>query len=909
MVLKNILLRRIKRIASLQCQQPRNQDRSLTIAYRDIYEYDRDWTVKDDPLNWFGGRANTRDFCAYRIYGLASAPIEYNQTQDLCDETLQLGMVFQRPWAGCYADPGFVPHIEPFTAPQGLHEDTWCWLWESSYTCDVIIDALLNTNKSNTRLPPGAISTDPSDHLIKSLGSIGCNPFVDPVTLRTKTNCLFENPNGDYIHPSRPHVLSYDESEYPGTVRSNIVYNSTCNVKSASFNGVAFVDSQSDYRYKPICCSLNNVYEMLIDGSNTLFQIDPITGGSVTPLVCDESWCLDDPYGACRDMFLDNCTGTSSCSRHNLLSTYNPVLDPQVHPTALELLQVLSVSGYSPQAQPFGGLACNAYYKKSRELSTALTRLAGNDFSVTLLRISEIQELVSSYCLDPSTRGNGECGCLRGYQSLGSGFTHDTNNPSGLQGNTLQQISVTYFSVPSTVKNFSHRVDLFCDPYGSNSAAFTGLLSYSSVDGETTCTSPANCITFSNACSSFTDAGQYPLLGGIYGKKYPTLNPIASLLSLTNYGDAISLVSKVPSVFYGNPEGFGDAQRNPFSIPYRCWLPACVDPKVQDVVFNDLLQNSPCPDVCYAYGGSQAIDMTNVDANVISMGNFVNQCNYDGNSASVNTDPFTLPALLMNGFQFDVPQGYKADFFFNVYNSEIDVATVAASKTVAIFTDIPQFLSVTQDVTLLYKYSYSHYPTYKPGYHDSISVTISVNAESQNPSYYQMNMYLQDSNLGSMRIPITLNIFSTLSDPNSESNWPRACAFYSDSLTNNFNDAKCHAVDCSFGSNSYLTKAVKPPFCDGGGLQAINFPGFFGVNRGLLHTGQVNVDGVPYVTRVSPAVLPITNYPEQTNSLFNSSDIASFGFAQLLDTHVQLYGPSRPSQPLHRTNPRFNIVG
>ena len=898
-------------MASLFCQQPLNQDRSLTIAYNDIYAYSRAWTVKDDPLNVFGRTADTRLFCAYQKYGLESAPIEYNQTQDLCDETLGLGMVLQRPWAGCYADIGYVPYIEPFQAAAGYHEDTWCWLWESSYTCDVMIDQLLNENKNNASLPPGALSTDPVQHLITSLGSIGCNPFIDPVTQRTKTSCLFENPNGNYIHPSRPHVLAYSNTDYPNTIRWHLSYYATCSVKSASFNGFAYVDSQSDYRYKPICCSINNVNEMLVDGSNTLFQVDPITGGSLTPLVCDESWCLDDPYGACRDMFLTNCTGTSSCNRHNYLSTYNPVLDPQVDPVGLELLQVISVSGYSPQPQPFGGLPCNAYYKKTRELSAALNRFAGDNFSVTLFRISEIQEQVSSYCTDPSTRGNGECGCLRGYQSLGAGFTSNTNSPSALEGNSLQQISVTFFSVPSPIKNFSHRVDLFCNPYGPNSSSFTGLLSYSSVDGETTCTNPTDCVYFSNACSSLTDAGQYALLGGTYGKKYPSLNPNGSLLSSTNYGDAITFVSKVPGVFYGNPDWVGDAQRNPFSIPYRCWLPACVDPLVQDVVFNDLLQNSPCPDVCYAYGGSQAIDMTNVNANVISMGNFVNQCNYDGNSASVNVDPFILPATMMNGFQFDVPQGYVGSLTFNIYSPEIDVATVAVSKTVAIFTDIPQFISVTQDVSVLYKYSYTHYPPLpKVGAHDSVSVTLSVNATSPNPSYYQMNMYLQDNNLGSMRIPITLNIFTTQSDPESESNWPRACAFYTDSLTS-WQDAKCHVVDCFFGSNSVLTNAVRPPFCDGGGLQGINFDALFGVNRGLLEHGEQTRDGVPNVTRISPAVLPVLNYPEQsTVSLFNSSDITAFGFAQLLQTHVQLFGPG-PSQspPMHRTNPRFNIVG
>ena len=64
-------------MASLFCQQPLNQDRSLTIAYNDIYAYSRAWTVRDDPLNLFGRTADTRLFCAYQQYGLESAPIEY----------------------------------------------------------------------------------------------------------------------------------------------------------------------------------------------------------------------------------------------------------------------------------------------------------------------------------------------------------------------------------------------------------------------------------------------------------------------------------------------------------------------------------------------------------------------------------------------------------------------------------------------------------------------------------------------------------------------------------------------------------------------------------------------------------------------------------------------------------------
>jgi hypothetical protein len=889
---------------SLQCSQSTNQSRSFSIYYRDIYEYSRAWTVRNDPLNAFGKTADTRLFCALRNYGA----IYYNQTQDLCDETLGLGMVGQRPWAGCFVDPGLVPHINPGFAANGEHEDTWCWLWESSYTCDVIVDKLLNENQGNIR-------NGTKQDLLDSLGSIGCLPIKDSNN-RTVTNCKFENPNGDYIHPSRPHVFDFKETGYPGTIRYDLVFQSVCNVKSASFNGIVGVDTQSDYRYKPLCCSMNNVTEVtdvLVPSIGTIptTQIDPITGKPLTTLMCDETWCLDDPYGNCLNMYLQECTGTSSCNRHNYLSPFNPVIDG-IDPSALVLLQTLSVSGYAPTAQPFGGLPCSAYYQRTKDLSVALPQFAGDAFSVTLLRISQIQEQVSSYCTDPSTRGNGECGCLRGYQSLGAGFT-PSNSPAGL-GQGADQTSVTYFSVPSTIKNFSHRIDLYCDPYGPAASSFTGVNSYSSVDGENSCTDntpPSSCITFSNACSSFSQGvgvDQYPLFGGVLGKKYPSLNPNNSLLSATNYGDAISQRNKNPG--YSALLGQGPAS-NPFSIPYRCWLPACVDLQIQDVIFNDLLQNTPCPDVCYAYGGSSAIDLTNVDANVISMGNFVNQCNYEGNSSTVNVDPFALPALLMNGFQFDIPQGYRGSLTFNVFNTEQDVASVASSKTVQIFSDIPSLVSITQDVTLLYKYSYTSIPSGTPNAHDSISVTLTVNGTSPTPAYYQMNMYLKDSNLGSMRIPITMNIFSTISDPTNESNWPRACAFYADSVTNNFEDAKCHAVDCFFGSNSYLTNAVKPPLCSAGQetFDTI-YNSFFTVNTGFVFTAETTQDGVPVVARTSTQLfLPVRNYEGRSvTQVFNTSDIALFGLTQLLDTHVQLFGPLT-STTQWEINPRFNLVG
>lgn len=886
---------------NLQCSQSTNANRSFSVLYADLYDYTRTWYLPGAK-----GDVDTRIFCSYQSW----LGIDHNVTQDSCDEDLSIGLPLQtRPWAGCYADVGQVPFggqgYNPNNPAYGSHENTWCWLWEDSYTCNVIIDKLLNEQEDNLR-------NMTKQDLVQSLGNIGCSPIVD-ANGRTKTNCKFENPNGNYTHSSRPRLAFYDQSSFPYTRRFNPIWSATCNVAPTSITDVLqALDTNSDYRYKPLCCSLNNVREVSeVMGANFQSQTDPITGNPVSPLMCDESWCLDDPLGSCRTMFTQLCTGTSSCHRHNYLSTYNPLQDISAlgyDPMAFQLLLQLSVSGYAPLGpQPFGGLPCNAYYKKTEALSRSLVYFFNTDLNVTLLRIQTIQEQVQQYCTDPAYNGNGECGCLRGYQSLGAGFTPNVG-PSGLGGPLPEQTSITYFSVPSGIKNFSHRVDLYCDPNSSTLPAFLGELSYSTVVNETSCTGstpPENCITFSNACSSFTRLGvdQYPLLGGLLGKTYPTLNPMQSILSSTNYGDVIAQTKKVPVGLYGaQPE-----TRNPFAIPYRCWLPACVDPNVTEVVFNDLLQNSPCPDVCYAYGGSEAIDLTNVNANVISMGNFVNQCNYDGNSSTVNVEPLILPSLLSNGFQFDVPQGYTGSLTFNVFNSEYDVSQVASSKTVNIFTDIPFYLSVTQDVTLLYKYDYVSV-TKDPYAHDSISVTLTVNAQSTTPAYYQLNMYLRDSNLGQMQIPITLNIFSTLSNPASESNWPRACAFYGDSTSQNLN-SKCHAVDCFFGSNSVLTNAVLPPGCSGG-LNAINFTDFFDTSRHLIQTGLSSTDGVPYAVKIKPPSLPITNYRnDPTLSLYNENDLTSLGYSQLLQTHVQLYGNTLQTIPLYQQNPRYNLVG
>jgi hypothetical protein len=330
-------------------------------------------------------------------------------------------------------------------------------------------------------------------------------------------------------------------------------------------------------------------------------------------------------------------------------------------------------------------------------------------------------------------------------------------------------------------------------PQSFDNTSFTGLGTYTDGEGVTR--------TYSKPCTSFTEVDGtttgYPSLLDDDGEditiEYPTLNPMNSVRQQLNYGDI------------ARNQNFNQSQ-----LPYRCWLPACTNPSTYESVFGDLLtSNIQCPSVCYAYSGASTINVTNIDANVLSMGNFMQQCNFPGNRPKAYNAPFLLPGNVVRGFQIDVPQGYLGSITMKVINPEIDTSQFAQSKTLFVATELPGIIDVhinnvgTQSA-LIYKYSLSAFEAVALG-SDSVFLTLTVDTTGQNVKYFQTNLWLSDDLRGVQSVPITLNIHSSLTNPDIEAAWPQSCYLRETLSEELVEEYVCDPVDCSFGSNSYLS--------------------------------------------------------------------------------------------------------
>jgi hypothetical protein len=807
--------------------------RSVVLEYLDRKRGDYiTWYHRSDPLQKFPYRFYNHHYCDNVI-----GPGGSFERQENCNFQLEAGP--QPYWLGdanqgCEATQGSFPRPPQIRtyADSGFN---YCGITPENYGCNQMIDLSLNEYSGDLRKG--------KQNLIDQLGAIGCDVRV--VQGRTSSNCIFKE--------TTPGSAKYAEGYYaPGTqsyytanewiqtdeapkvlgwgninayVRKDITFAQTCSIAP---NG-------SDPIYKPFCCALHSLADQLrVSGAagpsfTTLSngnleqvpQINPITNKPFTGKECDETWCITDPLGYCSDMFVEGCRGTSTCNRHNFLSRYSP---PPVRGTnsvkSSLLVNQVSITGIvggigsavgGITGVPLFGYACNSYYNLTKLVAQNKNNFFGSANggptsaamnAAAQLRVGKVQLEVSLYCTDPASRGSGECACLRGYQSLGADFLNS------IQGES----SLTFFSKPTAVRDSSRRVDLFCDPrqlqgqFGSNdlseapqsfnNTSFTGLSSYTDDT-----VAPFTYTTFSNPCTSFTEVGGqttgYPPLLDDDGEditiQYPTLNPMNSVRQQLNYGDI------------AKRKAFNQSQ-----LPYRCWLPACTNPSTYESVFGDLLTaNVQCPSVCYAYSGASTINVSNIDANVLSMGNFMQQCNFPGNKPQNFNSPFLLPGNVVRGFQIDVPQDYQGQMIIDVINPEIDSSQFAASKTMFVATELPGIIDVhigavgTQS-TIIYKYSLSAFETEALG-KDRVFLTLTVDTSNQNVKYFQTNLWLSDDLRGVQSIPITLNIHSSFTNPDMEAAWPQSCYLRETLSDELITEYVCDPVDCSFGSNSYLS--------------------------------------------------------------------------------------------------------
>ena len=745
-----------------------------------------------------------------------------------------------------------------------------------------MVDYLLNS-PGELRLPLT------KQDLINTLSDIGCNVSYNSTTRRTSSNCKFIRPDSITDWSQRtvselyPKVTAWGNQN--AFLRKDIQFQQMCVVAP---NG-------TDPSWRPFCCSiLTQDKVMRVYGADLQPQMNPLTKNnplftaprSLTGFECDTEWCATDPGGYCLQDWLDNCNGVSSCNRHRYLSRYNPQVMKDTTPTeknAKKIMEQVSVSDFIAgvgqntedftQGIPFGGWSCNDFYLTTKMLAQNLNRFFASESIAATKRITSVQQQVSAYCFDPAFGGTGECACLRGYQSLNANFA--APNP----GST----SITFFSQPTLFGGLTRRLDMYCDvertgnfssnngisPETRNNSSFTGYLSVTNDSG-------ATWVSFSNACQSLTSAGQYPALGEIPVVTYPTLNPMSSILAQYNFADAIATLPN-----------------NQSALPYRCWLPACTNPSTADAVFSDLLSSTiSCPSVCYAYSGAANITVGDLDANVLSMGNFMQQCDFSGNTPKPALSAFMLPANCIRGFQIDVPQGYSSTMYIQVQNPEQDTSNFAVSKSVFIASELPQMLSVLPNSSTLYKYSLSNFQPYL-GVQDTLVLSVTIDARNQNVKYMTTNLWLSDNLRGTpQRIPVTINIKSSLSDGTKESSWPQACYFSKDSITATVDQYTCNAVDCGFGSNSVLSYGAG---CGGGGVQlggtVLEGNAYLSYIRAHMKSfGHFKDTGFVSQHNNSPMMVTALDRMDNAPAVLSKENVVGQGFKQILQAHTQLYG-------------------
>jgi len=831
-----------------------------------------------DPLrgnyeNWDDALKITHRFYNHRYCDPGEGNSAIFKTQNMCNFYAESGYSPNWAYNACVAEQGRA--LFRYDGTQDV-----CGLTPEIYNCNYMVDYLLNS--------PGELRAPISkQELINTLSDIGCNVSTDS-TGRTRSNCSFTTPDSisDWVLRTQselyPIVTAWGNQNI--FMRKDITFQQVCVVAP---NG-------TDPSWRPFCCSILSQDKVLrVYGADLLPQNNPLTVNnplftaprSLTGFECDTEWCATDPQGYCLQDWLDNCQGASSCNRHKYLSRYNPQEMKRTTPTeinASNIMNNLSVSDFIAgigqdtedytQGIPFGGWSCNDFYLTTKMIAQNLNKFFSFERNAAISRVQRVQQEVSQYCFDPATGGTGECACLRGYQSLNANFF--APNPDAT--------SITFFSAPTPLADLSRRIDMYCDvartgnfssnggisPETRDNSSFIGYLSYTTDSG-------SSYITYSNACQSLTSEGQYPPLGDLKPVQYPTLNPMSSILTQYNFADAIRTLPN-----------------NQSAMPYRCWLPACTNPSTAEAVFSDLLTSTiTCPSVCYAYSGATNITVGDIDANVLSMGNFMQQCDFEGNEPKQFLSPFMLPGNTVRGFQFDVPQGYYSTLIIQIQNPELDPSKFAVSKTIYATSELPQLLSVSPNSSTLYKYSLSQFAEFT-GVQDSMNLSVTIDARNQNVKYMQTNIWLSDNLRGVQRIPVTINIRSSLSDGTNESNWPQACYFSKDEIAPNVFQYTCNAVDCAFGSNSVLSYGAG---CGGGGvslrgtvLEGDDYLTYFRAH--LKSNTNIRDTGFLSAHSNTPMVVTVQERQDRAASVLSRENVAAQGFAQLLQAHTQLYG-------------------
>jgi hypothetical protein len=111
-------------------------------------------------------------------------------------------------------------------------------------------------------------------------------------------------------------------------------------------------------------------------------------------------------------------------------------------------------------------------------------------------------------------------------------------------------------------------------------------------------------------------------------------------------------------------------------FPLHCWLPDCQGDTDKEVFFDPIAMTIPCPDICAIDSSGLNININNINANVVDIGNMIEQCSF-GQTTQISGSPIVAfdpcdasPSLTQLSFYMN--PGDKTTSSFSVVNVATD---------------------------------------------------------------------------------------------------------------------------------------------------------------------------------------------------------------------------------------------
>jgi len=440
------------------------------------------------------------------------------------------------------------------------------------------------------------------------------------------------------------------------------------------------------------------------------------------------------------------------------------------------LLNAIQIIGADTNSK---GVQCNAVYNEVVAQAFMLNSYSQQD--MVKQHIGDVMNLVKKHCSSPETKGNGECACINGYKQASVGFA------TGFEADSLLT-SYQGATIPTMVVQNANggfrRVDAYCETGNE----WTGELSYSS-NGTYT--------SFSNACSDALFWSQTEYMR-------PTINPIRSVFSLTNFGD-LNIT----------PDGLNGTDGPANAMPMHCWLPACVgtaaNGQSNHLVFPDLMAfTKTCPSVCYMYSAGSDVNLNNATGDsFINMGSNFQGCSFNNQGQGYASD--YNPFLIKQGCEalfITAPINFTGFINLLVSNPIHDNASNQQTRIVNAFSDLPQVSfyndgNISTEFVSQTIYKYNSEDVRGPQYSSTANLRLFVNTSNTSPfTSFQSEIVLYDGLFFFQSIPVQLYVYPDATGTGGTSLTAQVCGNIASFNATTGAIVCSQTCDCTFGASS-----------------------------------------------------------------------------------------------------------